>query len=149
MLVAHTQQKLTQVTPLLSPRSFIDIIRAVLQQSPVAPGAQLLPPAQLENLRFFIQIICWAPQILHFQSTGLPSIFLRTEPCIIDLPTDSSDTCTLPKDLRLCKEKWNSRSGQNWGILDPVNPSSHFQLLFAPSRFETEIFIMKMFQGCH
>ena len=34
---------------------------------------------------FFIQIICWAPLILQFQSTGLPSIFLRTQPwnCIV------------------------------------------------------------------
>ena len=35
---------------------------------------------QLGNLSFFIQIICWAPQILQFQSTGLPSIFLRARP---------------------------------------------------------------------
>ena len=35
----------------------------------------------LENLRFFIQIICWAPWILQVQSTGLPSIFLRAQPC--------------------------------------------------------------------
>ena len=34
---------------------------------------------------FFIQIICWEPLILQFQSTGLPSIFLRTQPwnCIV------------------------------------------------------------------
>ena len=37
---------------------------------------------RLENLRFFIQIICWAPWILQFQSTGLPSIFLRAQPCL-------------------------------------------------------------------
>ena len=30
-----------------------------------------------ENLRFFKQIICWAPRILQVQSTGLPSIFLK------------------------------------------------------------------------
>ena len=36
---------------------------------------------QLENLRFFTQIICWAPWILQFQSSGLPSIFLRAQPC--------------------------------------------------------------------
>ena len=29
-----------------------------------------------ENLRFFKQIICWAPRILQVQSTRLPSIFL-------------------------------------------------------------------------
>ena len=37
---------------------------------------------RLENLRFSIQIICWAPQILQFQSTGLPLIFLRAQPWI-------------------------------------------------------------------
>ena len=36
---------------------------------------------RLENLRFFIQITCWAPWILQFQTTGLPPIFLRTQPC--------------------------------------------------------------------
>ena len=35
---------------------------------------------RLANLRFFIQIIRWAPWILQFQSTGLPSIFLRAQP---------------------------------------------------------------------
>ena len=32
--------------------------------------------------QIFIQIISWAPWILQVQSTGLPSIFLRTQPCI-------------------------------------------------------------------
>ena len=32
---------------------------------------------QLENLCFFIEIICWAHWISQVQSTGLPSIFLR------------------------------------------------------------------------
>ena len=36
----------------------------------------------LENLRFFIQIICWAPWILQVRSTRLPSIFLRAQPCL-------------------------------------------------------------------
>ena len=49
---------------------------------PGGPWRLTFAPAQLENLRFFIQIICWAPQILQFQSTGLPSIFLRAQPCI-------------------------------------------------------------------
>ena len=35
---------------------------------------------QLENLRYFIQIIWWAPQILQVQITGLPSIFFRVQP---------------------------------------------------------------------
>ena len=37
---------------------------------------------RLENLRFFIQIISWAPWILQIHSTELPSIFLRAQPCI-------------------------------------------------------------------
>ena len=36
---------------------------------------------RLENLRFFIQIICCTAQILQVQSTGLPSIFLKAQPC--------------------------------------------------------------------
>ena len=36
---------------------------------------------RLENLRVFIQITCWAPWILQFQTTGLSPIFLRTQPC--------------------------------------------------------------------
>ena len=37
---------------------------------------------RLENLYFLIQIICWAPWILQFQSTKFPSIFLRAQPCL-------------------------------------------------------------------
>ena len=38
---------------------------------------------QQEHLRFFIQIICWAPWILQFQDTGLPSILLRAQPGLL------------------------------------------------------------------
>ena len=34
----------------------------------------------LENLKFFIQIICWAPKVSEVKSTGLPLIFLRAQP---------------------------------------------------------------------
>ena len=44
---------------------------------PGGPWRLTFALGRLENLRFFIQIICWAPQILQFQSTGLPLIFLR------------------------------------------------------------------------
>ena len=54
------------------------------------PGCALAEPGgpwhltfalgRLENLRFFIQIICWVPWMLQVQSTGLPSIFLRAQP---------------------------------------------------------------------
>ena len=37
-------------------------------------------PGRLENVRFFIQIICWANHMLQVQSTVLPSIFLRAQP---------------------------------------------------------------------
>ena len=46
------------------------------------PRCLTFAPWRLENLSFFIQIICWAPWILQVQSTGLPSIFLRAQPCI-------------------------------------------------------------------
>ena len=37
----------------------------------------------LENLSFFIEIISWENWISQVQSTGLPSIFLRAQPCCI------------------------------------------------------------------
>ena len=48
------------------------------------PGCPLRPTftaGRLQNLRFFIQIICWATKILQVQSTGHPSILLRAQPC--------------------------------------------------------------------
>ena len=48
---------------------------------PGGPWRLTFALGRLENLRFFIQIICWAPWILQFQSTGPPSIFLRAQPC--------------------------------------------------------------------
>ena len=39
----------------------------------------------IENLTIFVQIKCWVPWISQVQSTGLPSIFLRTQPCVIIL----------------------------------------------------------------
>ena len=49
---------------------------------PGGPWRLTIALGRLENLRFFIQITCWAPWILQFQSTGLPSIFLREQPWI-------------------------------------------------------------------
>ena len=49
---------------------------------PGGPWRLTFAPGRLEDLRFFIQIICWAPWILQVQRTGLPSIFLRAHPCI-------------------------------------------------------------------
>ena len=39
----------------------------------------------IENLTIFVQIKCWVPWISQVQSTGLPSIFLRTQPCVMIL----------------------------------------------------------------
>ena len=53
---------------------------------PGGPWRLTFALGRLENLRFFIQIICWAPWILQFQRTGLPSIFLRAQPwCCFEL----------------------------------------------------------------
>ena len=52
---------------------------------PLAPWHPTFAPGWLENLRFFIQIICWAPWILQVQSTGHPSIFLRAQPWYLNL----------------------------------------------------------------
>ena len=41
---------------------------------------------------FFVQIICWAPpEILQFQSTGLPLIFLRAQPCLHIMTSSITD----------------------------------------------------------
>ena len=59
---------------------------------PVRPWRLTFALRWLENLRFFIQIICWAPS--QFQSTGFPSIFLRAQPwgCCLNI-------CREPKTL--------------------------------------------------
>ena len=46
------------------------------------PWRQTFALRRLENLRFFIQIMCWAPWILQVQR-GLPSIFLRAQPWVV------------------------------------------------------------------
>ena len=51
--------------------------------APAEPSGSLrltLALGQLENLTFFVQILCWTPWILQAQSTGLPSVFLRVQP---------------------------------------------------------------------
>ena len=57
------------------------LIQGCALAEPGGPWRLTFALGRLENLRFFIQIICWAPWILQFQSTGLPSIFLRAQPC--------------------------------------------------------------------
>ena len=47
------------------------------------PCYQTFALGQLENLRFLVQIICWAPWILQVQCTGLPSIFLRAQSWVV------------------------------------------------------------------
>ena len=44
---------------------------------PCGPWRLTFVLRRLENLCFFIEIICWAHWISQVQSTGLPSIFLR------------------------------------------------------------------------
>ena len=50
---------------------------------PGGPWCLTFVPGRLENLSFFIEIICWAPWISLVQSTGLPSIFLRAQPWLL------------------------------------------------------------------
>ena len=47
---------------------------------PVLPITVVL--GWLENLNFFVEIVRWIYWISQVQSTGLPSIFLRAQPCI-------------------------------------------------------------------
>ena len=59
-----------------------DLYQGCALAEPGGPWRLTFALGRLGNLRFFIQIICWAPWILQFQSTGLPSIFLRAQPCL-------------------------------------------------------------------
>ena len=43
----------------------------------------IFAPGQPGNLSFFIKSICWAPWISQFQSTELPSIFHKAQPCVL------------------------------------------------------------------
>ena len=52
----------------------INLFQGCALAEPGGPWRLTFALGRLENLRFFIQIICWAPWILQFQSTGLPSI---------------------------------------------------------------------------
>jgi len=47
---------------------------------PGAPWCLTFALGRLENLTFFTQTIYWVSWILQFQSSGLPSIFLRAQP---------------------------------------------------------------------
>ena len=53
---------------------------ALVEPERGGPWRLTFAPGRLENLRFFIQIICWANHMLQVQSTVLPSIFLRAQP---------------------------------------------------------------------
>ena len=52
---------------------------ALVEPEPGGPWRLMFAPGRLENLRFFIQIICWTNHMLQVQSTVLPSIFLRAQ----------------------------------------------------------------------
>ena len=64
------------ISPIFGPAS------RLCSSSPQWPLAPNFPPGQLENLRIFIDIMCWAPWISQVQSTGLSSFFLRAQPCV-------------------------------------------------------------------
>ena len=68
--------------------SFINsqLLQGCALAEPGGPWCLTFALRRLENnLRFFIQIICWAPLILQFHGTRLPSIFLRVQPWLIIL----------------------------------------------------------------
>ena len=59
--------------------------RAVLYLSLVAPAALgTFALGQLENITFFIRVVCLAPQFYRFRILGL-FIFLRAQPCRLSL----------------------------------------------------------------
>ena len=57
--------------------NFIVLGQGCALAEPGGPWRLTFVLGQLENLCFFIEIICWAHWISQVQSTGLPSIFLR------------------------------------------------------------------------
>ena len=59
--------------------SFQKGLQSCALAEPCDPWRLTLVLGRLENLCFFIQIICWAHWISQVQSTGLPSIFLRAQ----------------------------------------------------------------------
>ena len=63
------------------------------ENTPGGPWCLTFALGQLENLSFFIQIICWPHWILQFHSTEPPPIFLGAQPCIcweMIYPVDST-----------------------------------------------------------
>ena len=64
------------ISPIFGPAS------RLCSSSPQWPLAPNFPPGQLENLRIFVDIMCWAPWISQVQSTGLSSFSLRAQPCV-------------------------------------------------------------------
>ena len=52
-------------------------VQGCARAKPGGPWCPIFALEQLENRRYFIQIIWWAPQILQVQITGLTSIFFR------------------------------------------------------------------------
>ena len=80
----------------------------------------------LENLSFFIEIICWAHWISQVQSTGLPSIFFKSTALhttvrkewgkwtAVVWPTfPGVDGLSVRRDLNIGKNSWTSISCRN------------------------------------
>ena len=93
---------------------------------------------RLENFSFFIEIICWAPWISQVQSTGLPSILVRAQPCIWNIIDTSTILSTQGWINSIAtshskmgsvfkvwtKPRWKRRQrGWNWHTFQPTSLS--------------------------
>ena len=67
---------------------------------PGGPSCLTFVLRRLENLIFFIEIICWVPCVLQVQSTGLASIFLVAQPCPTKIPSIKLYSITLHQYLQ-------------------------------------------------
>ena len=87
----------------------------------------------LENLSFFIQIICWAPKISQVQSTGLPSIFLRAEPCVLFFSSSHAVLSAILRDEYLTAAVGTKEGDKAGSNQPPVRDPVQFKLELTPN----------------
>ena len=92
----------------------------------------------LENVRFFIEIICWAPWILHHfvLSTRLTSMFLRAHPwqCLFHWANQGTLYLMQAGQLnRVCTGHW--QPGKSWNLrISFFRPGKSWNLIVGPGK---------------
>ena len=107
----------------------------------VAPGDPwplTFAPWWLKNVRFFIEIICWAPWILHHfvLSTRLTSMFLRAHPwqCLFHWANQGTLYLMQAGQLnRVCTGHW--QPGKSWNLrISFFRPGKSWNLIVGPGK---------------